>query len=81
MRNTPGLVSGEETGNASSVPPMFGMHFPIDSFAKRCLLDGVDDLSHMLNQEAAVAAYDAKHPARSIPLPGVGATSCRAQLA
>ena len=34
--------------------------FPIDSFAKRCLLDGVDELGYMLQQEAAIAAYEAK---------------------
>ena len=34
--------------------------FPIDSFAKRCLLDGVDELGYMLRQEAAIAAFEAK---------------------
>lgn len=37
--------------------------FPIDSFAKRCLLDGVDELGYMLQKEAAIAAYEASHPA------------------
>lgn len=36
--------------------------FPIDPFAKRCLLDGVDELGYMLQQEAAIAAYEASHP-------------------
>ncbi len=36
------------------------VQFPIDGFAKRCLLDGVDELGYMLNQEAAIAAYEAK---------------------
>jgi 3-isopropylmalate/(R)-2-methylmalate dehydratase small subunit len=34
--------------------------FPIDSFAKQCLLDGVDELGYMLQQEPAIAAYEAK---------------------
>jgi len=34
--------------------------FPIDSFAKQCLLDGVDELGYMLKQEPAIAAYEAK---------------------
>jgi 3-isopropylmalate/(R)-2-methylmalate dehydratase small subunit len=34
--------------------------FPIDAFAKRCLLDGVDELGYMLQQEAAIAAFEAK---------------------
>jgi len=37
--------------------------FPIDAFSKRCLLDGVDELGYMLQQEAAIAAYEAAHPA------------------
>jgi 3-isopropylmalate/(R)-2-methylmalate dehydratase small subunit len=36
------------------------VHFPLDSFAKRCLLDGVDELGYMLHQEAAIAAFEAK---------------------
>ncbi len=36
------------------------VHFPIDAFAKRCLLDGVDELGYMLHQEAAIAAFEAK---------------------
>ena len=34
--------------------------FPIDAFSKNCLLNGVDELGYMLNQEAAIAAYEAK---------------------
>jgi 3-isopropylmalate/(R)-2-methylmalate dehydratase small subunit len=36
------------------------VHFPIDAFAKRCLLDGVDELGYMLQQEAAIAAFEAQ---------------------
>jgi 3-isopropylmalate/(R)-2-methylmalate dehydratase small subunit len=34
--------------------------FPIDSFAKQCLLEGVDELGYMLQQDAAIAAFEAK---------------------
>ncbi len=34
--------------------------FPIDSFSKNCLLNGVDELGYMLQQEPAIAAYEAK---------------------
>jgi len=37
--------------------------FPIDSFAKRCMLDGVDELGYMLQQESAIAAFETRHPA------------------
>lgn len=36
--------------------------FPIDPFAKQCLLDGVDELGYMLAQNAAIAAYETAHP-------------------
>jgi 3-isopropylmalate/(R)-2-methylmalate dehydratase small subunit len=36
------------------------VEFPIDPFAKHCLLEGVDELGYMLQQEPAIAAYEAK---------------------
>ena len=36
--------------------------FPIDSFAKQCLLEGVDELGYILQQEAAIAAYEERRP-------------------
>jgi 3-isopropylmalate/(R)-2-methylmalate dehydratase small subunit len=36
------------------------VEFPIDPFAKQCLLEGVDELGYMLKQEPAIAAYEAK---------------------
>ncbi|NJN66312.1 MAG: 3-isopropylmalate dehydratase small subunit [Chloroflexaceae bacterium] len=37
--------------------------FPIDSFARYCLLNGIDQLGFLLQQEEAIAAYEAEHPA------------------
>ena len=34
--------------------------FPVDSFAKQCLLEGVDELGYILMQGASIAAYEAK---------------------
>jgi 3-isopropylmalate/(R)-2-methylmalate dehydratase small subunit len=34
--------------------------FPIDPFAKHCLLEGIDELGYMIKQEPAIAAYEAK---------------------
>jgi 3-isopropylmalate/(R)-2-methylmalate dehydratase small subunit len=36
--------------------------FPMDEFAKFCMLEGVDELGYILKQEAAIAAYEAKRP-------------------
>ncbi len=38
--------------------------FPIDSFAKYCLLNGVDQLGFLQQQEEHIAAYEQSHPAR-----------------
>jgi 3-isopropylmalate/(R)-2-methylmalate dehydratase small subunit len=35
------------------------VEFPIDPFAKHCLLEGVDELGYMMKQEPAIAAYEA----------------------
>jgi 3-isopropylmalate/(R)-2-methylmalate dehydratase small subunit len=32
--------------------------FPLDGFAKYCLVNGVDELGYLLGQEAAIAAYE-----------------------
>ncbi len=34
--------------------------FPVDAFAKQCLLEGVDELGYILMQSGAIAAYEAK---------------------
>jgi 3-isopropylmalate/(R)-2-methylmalate dehydratase small subunit len=40
------------------------VHFPIDPFAKHCLLNGVDQLGFLLAEEPAIARYEATHPGR-----------------
>lgn len=36
--------------------------FPIDAFAKHCMLEGVDELGYILQHEPAIAAYEASRP-------------------
>jgi 3-isopropylmalate/(R)-2-methylmalate dehydratase small subunit len=38
--------------------------FPLDPFARHCLLNGVDELGFLLDQESAIADYESSHPAR-----------------
>ena len=38
--------------------------FEVDSFARRMILDGTDELGYLLNLEPQIAAYEASHPAR-----------------
>ncbi|MFN7646531.1 MAG: 3-isopropylmalate dehydratase small subunit [Acidobacteriota bacterium] len=36
------------------------VEFPIDAFAKDCLLQGVDEIGYVLKQDTAIAAFEAK---------------------
>lgn len=36
------------------------IEFPMDPFAKHCLIEGVDELGYILKQESAIAGYEAK---------------------
>jgi 3-isopropylmalate/(R)-2-methylmalate dehydratase small subunit len=36
------------------------IEFPVDAFAKHCLLEGVDELGYILQQEAAIAEFEAR---------------------
>jgi 3-isopropylmalate/(R)-2-methylmalate dehydratase small subunit len=37
--------------------------FPIDPFARHCLMHGVDELGFLLSQDAAIKAFEARRPA------------------
>jgi len=37
--------------------------FAVDAFSRHCLLEGVDELGYILQQDAAIAAFEAAHPA------------------
>jgi 3-isopropylmalate/(R)-2-methylmalate dehydratase small subunit len=43
-----------------TLPDGTSVAFPVDSFAKECLLEGVDELGYILKQDAAIAAFEAK---------------------
>ena len=39
------------------------VEFPIDAFSKHCLLKGIDELGYIQQQDAAIAAYEARRSA------------------
>jgi 3-isopropylmalate/(R)-2-methylmalate dehydratase small subunit len=45
-----------------TLPDGSSVEFPIDGFSKHCLLAGVDELGYILNQEHAIAMFEAKRP-------------------
>ncbi len=44
--------------------------FELDPFARHCLLTGVDPLGYLLQQEPAIAAYEASHASAHRPAAG-----------
>jgi len=36
------------------------VEFPVDGFARHCLLEGVDELGYILHHESAIAAFEAR---------------------
>ncbi len=42
----------------------FTATFTMDDFSRHCLLNGMDDIGLTLQHEAAIAAYESKHPVR-----------------
>jgi 3-isopropylmalate/(R)-2-methylmalate dehydratase small subunit len=40
----------------------FSAGFPIDDFTRHCLLEGLDDIGLTLENQAEIAAYEARHP-------------------
>ena len=47
-----------------TLPDGRSVTFPIDTFSKTCMLEGVDQLGYLLKQAKHVAAYEAARPAR-----------------
>jgi 3-isopropylmalate/(R)-2-methylmalate dehydratase small subunit len=45
---------------ALRLPDGRAVEFPIDPFARRCLLDGLDELSYLLTHEQLVKAYESR---------------------
>jgi 3-isopropylmalate/(R)-2-methylmalate dehydratase small subunit len=44
----------------------FSASFAMDDFSRHCLLNGLDDIGLTLQHEAAIAAYETKHPVRAV---------------
>lgn len=53
-----------------TLPDGRSVEFPIDSFSRYCLLNGVDQLGFLLGLEDEVVGYEAEHPARVNTLAG-----------
>jgi len=44
-----------------TLPDGQSIQFPVDSFSKTCLLEGIDELGWILKQEPSIVAFEAQH--------------------
>lgn len=56
--NPAASVTVDLASQTVSLPDGSSVSFPIDEFAKHCMLEGVDELGYILQQESAVADYE-----------------------
>jgi 3-isopropylmalate/(R)-2-methylmalate dehydratase small subunit len=60
FRNPNATVKVDLASQTLTLPDGRAVEFPVDSFAKHCLLEGVDELGYILGQEAAIAAFESR---------------------
>jgi 3-isopropylmalate/(R)-2-methylmalate dehydratase small subunit len=56
-------VSVDLASQTLTLPGGRAVEFPVDAFSKHCLLEGIDELGYILQQELAIALFEAAHPA------------------
>jgi 3-isopropylmalate/(R)-2-methylmalate dehydratase small subunit len=63
LRNAPhGAIGVDLTRELVTLPDGEECAFAIDPFARRCLLDGMDQLAFLLSAESEITAYERTHP-------------------
>jgi 3-isopropylmalate/(R)-2-methylmalate dehydratase small subunit len=63
VEKNPGITVTVDLANQQlTLPDGSTVQFPIDEFAKQCMLQGVDELGYILAETDAIAAYEAKRP-------------------
>src|SRR5690606_24513643 len=67
LRNDPDAeVTIDLASQTLTLPGGEAVTFPIDSFAKHCLLNGVDQLGFLLGEESKIREYEAGHRPRVV---------------
>jgi 3-isopropylmalate/(R)-2-methylmalate dehydratase small subunit len=62
LLSSPGTMVTVDLSSLTLTMPDRVVPFAIDPFARQCLLEGVDELGYILQQDAAIAAYEARRP-------------------
>ena len=58
--NPDAVVKVDLASQSLTLPNGRAVEFPIDGFSKHCLLEGVDELGYILQQEPAIAQFEAQ---------------------
>jgi len=59
VANNPAVtVKVDLAAQALTLPDGSSVTFPIDQFARHCMLEGIDELGYILQQEPAIAVYE-----------------------
>jgi 3-isopropylmalate/(R)-2-methylmalate dehydratase small subunit len=61
--NPDAVVKVDLASKTVTLPSGGSVEFPVDAFARHCLLEGIDELGYILQQAPAIAAFEAAHPA------------------
>jgi 3-isopropylmalate/(R)-2-methylmalate dehydratase small subunit len=61
LDNPGALVRIDLSTNTLTLPNGTSVEFPIEAFARYCLLNGVDELGYLLKQSAAITEFEAVH--------------------
>jgi 3-isopropylmalate/(R)-2-methylmalate dehydratase small subunit len=56
------IVKVDLASQTLTLPSGRAVEFPVDNFAKHCLLEGIDELGYILQQSPAIAGFEAAHP-------------------
>ena len=63
LKDPSGTVKVDLASQTLTTPSGRSVKFPVDNFAKHCLLEGIDELGYILKQEPAIAGFEKAHPA------------------
>ena len=61
--NPNATVSVDLASQTLTLPNGRAVDFPVDAFAKHCLLEGIDELGYILQQGLAIKLFESAHPA------------------
>jgi 3-isopropylmalate/(R)-2-methylmalate dehydratase small subunit len=64
LRNPGAEVDIDLQARRLSLPTGIAVSFPIEAFARHCLLNGIDELGYLRSKLDAIERYEAAHPAQ-----------------